>query len=322
MKPGVIPDGVRINAVGKGKWQVQGKTPFTLHFTPENTAAWDASSYRLLGVPVCNKERGVVTLSARLNNSKPLGWGRHCVGSAVALRDEKTTIGFVFPTTEPHYDGPVVFQDQLGKPNGHRHHWRTFFPADVASMTLEINSSSGKADIEVSELFAAWEATPDREQALHALPYLDRFGQVRAVEWPGKLHSLEQLKEELPLELAAAAKVEAGRHQPLRRLEKWDHALRLRVVFGPERLTGDGGLSTRKGISFFLQARASLVLKPLTPVTPSPPQGALLRTSADQRLSVLLALQCRREAGKDYVNFPALNAFAESLGNRWQESQS
>ena len=316
MKPGVIPDGVRINAVGKGKWQVQGKTPFTLHFTPENTAAWDASSYRLLGVPVCNKERGVVTLSARLNNSKPLGWGRHCVGSAVALRDEKTTIGFVFPTTEPHYDGPAVFQDQLGKPNGHRHHWRKFFPADVASIALEINSSSGKADIEISELFAAWEATPDREQALHTLPYLDRFGQVRAVEWPGKLHSLEQLKEELPLELAAAAKVE---RDDISHYGGWKKGPRLEATgrFRTEKIDGRWWFVDPEGYLFFSAGACIAGTEAMTPVTPNRIKEHYFE-HLPTKGSPYYWLTMPTRGKKNYVNFPALNA-AESLGNRWQE---
>ena len=316
MKPGVMPDDVHINAVGTGKWQVQGKTPFTLHFIPKNAAAWDASSYRLLGLPICNKERGVVTLSARLNNSNPLGWGRHCVGSAVALRDEKTTIGFVFPTTEPHYDGPAVFQDQLGKPNGHRHHWRTFFPADVASMALEINSSSGKADIEISELFAAWEATPEREQALHTLPYLDRFGQVRAVEWPGKLHSLEQLKEELPLELATAAKVERN---DISHYGGWKKGPRLEATgrFRTEKIDGRWWFVDPEGYLFFSAGACIAGTEAMTPVTPNRIKEHYFE-HLPTKGSPYYWLTMPTRGKKNYVNFPALNA-AESLGNRWQE---
>ena len=316
MKPGVMPDDVRINAVGTGKWRVQGNTPFTLHFIPKDTTAWDASSYRLLGVPVCNKEHGVVTISARLNNSKPLGWGRHCVGSAVAIQEEKTTIGFVFPTTEPHYNGPAVFQDQLGKPNGHRHHWRKFFPADVVSMALEVNSSSGKADIEVSELFAAWEATPEREQALHTLPYLDRFGQVRAVEWPGKLHSLEQLKEELPLELAAAAKV---KRDDISNYGGWKNGPHLEATgrFRTEKIDERWWFVDPEGYLFFSAGACIAGTEALTPVT-----QARLKENYFERLPTKdsphswLTMPTRGE--KNYVNFPALNA-VESLGKRWQE---
>ncbi len=316
MKPGPIPDGVRITADDTGTWRVQGETPFTIHFTPKVSTAWDASSYRLLGVPVCNKERGVVTISARLNNSKPLGWGRHCVGSAVALRDEKTTIGFVFPTTEPHYDGPVVFQDQLGKPNGHRHHWRKFFPADVVSMALDINSSSGKADIEISELFAAWEATPEREHILHELPYLDQFGQVRTVDWPGKLHSLEQLKEELPLELAAAAKV---KRDDISDYGGWKNGPRLEATgrFRTEKIDERWWFVDPEGYLFFSAGACIAGTEALTPVT-----QARLKENYFERLptkdSPSYWLSMLKRGGKDYVNFPALNAF-ESLGNRWQK---
>ena len=316
MRPDTIPDGVRINAVGTGKWRVRGETPFTLHFKPKNATSWDASPYRLLGVPVCSKARGVVTISARLNNSKPLGWGRHCVGSAVALRDEKTTLGFVFPTTDPKYDGPTIFQDQLGKPNGHRHHWRQFFPADVVGLVLEITSASGTADIEISNLFAAWEATPEREQALHTLPYLDRFGQVRAVEWPGKLHSLEQLKKELPQELADAAKID---RDDISLYGGWKNGPRRQATgrFRTEKIDGRWWFVDPEGYLFFSAGACIAGTEAMTPVT-----QARLKEHYFERLptkdSPAYWLTMPTRGGKSYVNFPALNAL-ESLGNRWQK---
>ena len=316
MKPVTVPDGIEIIADGTGKWRVRGKTPFTIHFKPKNGASWDASPYRLLGVPVCNKQDSVVTISARLNNSKPLGWGRHCVGSAVALRDEKTTLGFVFPTTEPQYNGPAIFQDQLGKPNGHRHHWRKFFPADVVGMVLEVHSASGNADIEISELFAAWEATPEREQALHELPYLDQFGQVRAVEWPGKLHSLDQLKKELSQELADAAKT---KRNDISQYGGWKNGPRQQATgrFRTEKIDGHWWFVDPEGYLFFSAGACIAGTEAMTPVTQArlkehyfeylPKKGA-----PSYWLSML------KRGGKEYVNFPALNAF-ESLGNRWQK---
>ena len=111
MKP-VTVAGIEIIADGTGKWRVRGRllSPF---ISNQKMASWDASPYRLLGLPVCNNQDSVVTISARLNNSKPLGWGRHCVGSAVALRDEKTTLGFVFPTTEPRTMGQLSSKTNL-----------------------------------------------------------------------------------------------------------------------------------------------------------------------------------------------------------------
>ena len=58
MKPDTVPDEVEIIADSTGKWRARGKTPFTIHFKPKNGASWDASSYRLLGVPVCSKGKG------------------------------------------------------------------------------------------------------------------------------------------------------------------------------------------------------------------------------------------------------------------------
>ena len=316
MKPSNIPEGVRVEAKGPGTWRIQGKAPFTLQFQPANIAPWDASSYRLLGLPVCNKQAGVTTVSARLNNSKPLGWGRHCVGSAVALHDEHATVGFVFPITAPQYDGPDIFKDQLGKPNGHRHHWRQFFPADITSIILDIESSSGRVDLEISDIFAAWEATPERERLLHELPYLDRFGQVRAVEWPGKLHSLSQLKKELPEELSKAAH---GHKQNTSTYGGWKNGPHLNATgrFRTEKFDNRWWLVDPEGYLFFSTGACLAGTEAMTPVTPARIQADYFE-KLPPKDSPHYWLSMIKRGGKDYVNFPALNA-AESLGNRWQK---
>ena len=316
MKPTNIPEGVRVEETRSGTWRIQGKAPFTISFTPKNSTPWNASSYRLLGLPVCNKHSGVTTVSARLNNSKPLGWGRHCVGSVVALHEEHATVGFVFPITAPQYDGPDIFKDQLGKPNGHRHHWRQFFPADIVSIVLDVESSSGRVDLEISDIFAAWEVTPERDRLLHELPYLDQFGQVRAVEWPGKLHSLEQLKKELPEELSKAAQ---GHNQNTSRYGGWKNGPHLEATgrFRTEKVDGCWWLIDPEGYLFFSTGACLAGTEAMTPVT-----ATRIKEHYFERLptkdSPSYWLSMLKRGGNDYVNFPALNAF-NGLGNRWQK---
>ena len=316
MKPINIPEDVRVEARGPDTWRIQGKAPFTISFTPKNNTPWNASSYRLLGLPVCNKNPGVTTISARLNNSKPLGWGRHCVGSAVALHDEHATVGFVFPITAPQYDGPDIFKDQLGKPNGHRHHWRQFFPADIVSIVLDIDSSNDRVDLEISDIFAAWEATPQRDRLLHELPYLDQFGQVRAVEWPGKLHSREQLQKELPEELSKAAN---GHTQNTSTYGGWKNGPHLEATgrFRTEKVGSQWWLVDPEGYLFFSTGACLAGTEAMTPVT-----ATRIKEHYFERLPTKDApsywLSMLKRGDKNYVNFPALNAFY-GLGNRWQK---
>ena len=99
-------------------------------------------------------------------------------------------LGFVFPQEESTYKGPAVFRDQLSKPNGHRMHWRRFYPADVRTLKLDIQSSTGKVNLRVSDPVVCWEATAERDKALHTMPYLDELGQVNALDWPGKIKQI------------------------------------------------------------------------------------------------------------------------------------
>ena len=145
-------------------------------------------------------------------------------------------------------------------------------------MVLEITSVSGTADIEISNLFAAWEATPEREQALHTLPYLDRFGQVRAVEWPGKLHSLEQLKKELPQELADAAKID---RDDISLYGGWKNGPRQQATgrFRTEKIDGRWRFVDPEGYLFFSAGACIAGTEAMTPVTQARLKDCLLYTS-------------------------------------------
>ena len=105
-------------------WIVQGTSPLSIEFVPDDGERWDVSKFRLVGVPLLNRESGVTIVDGKLNNSDVTGWSRHCVGFGVAPSKEASMLGFVFPQEESTYQGPAVFRDQLSKPDGHRMHWR------------------------------------------------------------------------------------------------------------------------------------------------------------------------------------------------------
>ena len=262
MKPVTVADGIEIIADGTGKWRARGKTPFTIHFKPKNGASWDASPYRLLGLPVCNKQDSVVTISARLNNSKPLGWGRHCVGSAVALRDEKTTLGFVFPTTEPQYNGPAIFQDQLGKPNGHRHHWRKFFLLTLSAWCWRCTQQAATLTLRSQNFLLP--GKPHRNESRRFMSYLtwinlDKYvllnGQGNFIRWT---NLKKNYLRNLPMRQRPNAMTSANT------VLKWPTAAKLGGSV-PKKLIDTGGLSTPKAI---LSAGACIAgTEAMTPVT-------------------------------------------------------
>jgi len=299
-------------------WRITGKSPLTVPFAPADGKPWDISGFRLMGLEVENQQPGVTTVLGKLNNSKPLGWGRHCVGQAVAVAGEQATVGFVFPVTKPAYDGPAVFNDQLGKPNGHRHHWRQFFPEDVVGLMLEIHSSTGTVDLIVNDPFTAWEATPQRERDLQERPYLDHFGQVRAVNWPGKATTEAALKKELRDELADAA--EKAKTIRSSRYGGWLDGPQLQATgrFRTEKVDGRWWLVDPDGRLFFSTGVCIAGTEAFTPITWQRLEQnffAWLPESDDPHYWLTPV----KRGGKSFANFPALNA-AAALGKNWQQT--
>lgn len=192
-----------VEQVGK-KWRVRGVAPLKVTFVPQDKPIWNASKFRLIGVPMQNQDRGVTTVDGQLNNSNLTGWSHHAVGLAIAPSGEPVTLGFPFPTPLDRYKGPPVFEHQWTKPNGHRAHWRKFFPEDIRELTLHIKSSTGKIDLLIDPPFMAWPVDAELDATLQTMPYLDEFGQVRAVDWPGKVNSIQGIRQGLNREFRSA----------------------------------------------------------------------------------------------------------------------
>jgi arylsulfatase A len=228
-------------------WRLRGKSPMQIDFALKE----DVSGYSLVGLPMRNLGSGVVAVEGRLSNSKPTSWSHHCVGIGVVPAGEEATLGFVFPQDEASYDGPAVFQDQLGKPNGHRMHWRRFDPADIRGLHLDLHSSSGEIDLLIQAPIAAWASYPARDAVLHSMPYLDSLGQVRALEWPGKAPDLATIARELRKELKTAAKT--PRPAIFSRFGGWTHGPKLAATghFRTEKRDGRWWLVDPEGHLFF-----------------------------------------------------------------------
>jgi hypothetical protein len=99
-----------------------------------------------------------------------------------------------------------LFKDQLAKPNGHRVHWRRFFPEDIREIVLDLTSSSGKIDVLIGAPFLGWQNNEEINKQLESLPYLDELGQVSAIHWPGKANNLQEARNTMQSEFKEAKK--------------------------------------------------------------------------------------------------------------------
>ncbi len=307
--------GGKVERTGK-QWRVTGKAPFRVVFVPAVTEQWDVSASRLVGVSLLNQDSGVVTVGGRLNNDKATDWSLHALGFAVAPSGEAATLGFPFPIPEDRYHGPNVFKDQLGKPNGHRLHWRQFYPEEVRTFTLDIKSSTGKVDLLLNDPFLAWPATPEMDSKLQAMPYLDALGQVRAVDWPGKAKTVDEARVLLEAELAEAAT--KAKNRKLSRYGGWLDGPKLEATghFRTEKRDGKWWLVDPEGYLFFSVGTCLGGHKSETAITKKRIDAGFFEYLPDNQDALYEVGRVKKDK-REVANFLAMN-YARTLGKNWE----
>lgn len=172
-------------------------TTFTIH---PSDGAWDLSAWNHLRVDFTNEGTRLARIVARLNNRGGQGY---MPGTAIVPAKREGTLGFSFIRPGNAYDGPGIFRSQYARPSGHRTHWRSFDPADIRVLRLTIHAA-GPFALRIARPAACWAYGSEANADLEALPYLDRFGQLRTLEWPGKISSDEEIRTALADEARAA----------------------------------------------------------------------------------------------------------------------
>jgi hypothetical protein len=288
------------------RWQVSGKSPMRIEFVPAAGAKWNISGFRLLSLAVTNQAAGTATVDGRLNNGKLTSWSRHAVGFAVAPSAQAATLGFPFPVVEGRYTGNPVFADQLAKANGHRTHWRQFFPEDLRVILLDIISSSGDVDMLIDDAVLAWPATEQMDQRLERMPYLDKLGQVRAVAWPGKAASIDEARRTVAAQLKSAAD-----QAQLRRIDQyggWLDGPKLSATghFRTEKLDGRWWLVDPQGYLFFSVGACLAGHTAETVINQKRLDAGFFAFLPDA--SDYLRWEGRKTRGdREFANFPAMN---------------
>ena len=298
------------------KFKIIGQSPVSLSFVPEDKLLWDASGYKLIAMPVQNWTEGVTTIEGRLNNGQLTSWSRHAVGFAVVPSWEKTTLGFPFPMVEDRYKGPALFHDQLARPNGHRIHWRRFFPEDLREITLDIASSTGKVDLLIHPPFLAWPDSDGLNKALETLPYLDELGQVRSVDWPGKAKSIIEGRKIITEQLKNA-KVQA-KQRKLSRYGGWIDGPKQKGTgrFRTEKVGDKWWLIDPEGYLFFSVGACLTGHRAETSAEPKRENGNFFSYLPDSK-DYLRWTGLRKVGGKQFVNFPAMN-YQRYFGEEWK----
>jgi hypothetical protein len=163
---------------------------------------WDISAFSYFRVDVTNRGDGIVWIRGRLDNEGAVDWKDSSSSMAYILPGERATLGFPFQRAVSADDSPAIFHTLGSRPNGFRYHWLPFKPEAVIACRLTIRSASGQLNLNDVQISLAQPFGAKANASLLELPYLDKFGQVRQLDWPGKLHS--------DAELAARTKKEAS----------------------------------------------------------------------------------------------------------------
>jgi len=201
------PDGILFDSSGEAVWRLNGTMPdraTTVVLRPES-GAWDVSRFGYFRVDLANTGPGLVWIRGRLDNPGAKDWQHSTPSQAFLMPGERATLGFPYSRPAGKDDAPAIFDKQNAKPNAFRTHWKQFNPSRVLACRLRIQSTSSTLSLEDIVVSAAQPYGAEANAELLEMPYLDAFGQVRKLDWPGKLHDAERLVRRRDEEAAALA---------------------------------------------------------------------------------------------------------------------
>jgi hypothetical protein len=198
------PESIKQSLSKDGKLQLSGELKDksgTIILRPK-AGVWDISAFSYFRVDITNRSDAIVWIRGRIDNAGALDWANSSSSMAYILPGERATLGFPFQRLESADDAPDIFYPMGARPNGFRYHWMAFKPESVIACRLAIRSSSGKLNLKDIQVSLAQPFGVKANARLLEFPYLDKFGQVRQLDWPDKLHSEKELakrarKEEL-----------------------------------------------------------------------------------------------------------------------------
>ncbi|MEN8254608.1 MAG: beta-galactosidase, partial [Verrucomicrobiota bacterium] len=262
------PDRIDFTAAKNDSWRLRGSMPnksCTVVLRPEE-GMWDISEYSYFRVDLVNTGPGLVWIQGRLDNAGAKDWANSTSSAAFIMPGEQAVLGFAYPRSAEANDAPAIFDRQSGKPNGHRTHWKPFNPERVKACRLVIRSTSSKLSLEQIKISMAQPYGAEANAGLLELPYLDRFGQVRQLDWAGKLHA----EKELALRNNAEKKACAADPGPaaFNRYGGWDGGPQLEATgfFRTEKRKGKWWLVDPDGRLFFSHGSNSIGFGQRTPV--------------------------------------------------------
>ena len=197
----------RVKALGAGVTEGDG---LTVRFPKPGTGvtlaapkgAWNVQRYVAVAIDVQNTGTRPVTLIGDLN-------GRSWTNSFLHVAAGKTETMIIHVLRSELTDRRAKqFAGMRGVPGGHVGHWVKFDPRAVRTITIrDLDGVSVGQTIRIKAIRAVGRYGPLSPQAEKTFfPFVDRFGQFKHGDWPGKVRSTADLKRRAAEEAADLAK--------------------------------------------------------------------------------------------------------------------
>ncbi|HAU60558.1 MAG TPA: hypothetical protein DCW45_09375, partial [Opitutae bacterium] len=203
------------------------------------------------------------------------------------------------------------------KPNGHRLHWRRFYPEDLREIVLDLRSSTGNINALIHAPSLAWEKSLTLDHRLSALPYLDDLGQVRAVDWPGKSKDLKQARSSMQKELRITSQL--AKKRKIGKYGGWSDGPKMNGTgrFRTQKINGKWWLIDPEGYLFFSVGSCLTGWRAETSAAEKRSDNEFF-SYLPRKNDYLRWSGIRKIGGKNFVNFPAMN-YQRYFGEGWQK---
>lgn len=157
---------------------------------------WDVSSFGFIELDVKNVGTERVSVSCRVDNAGADGVNRCVTDSASVAPGQTQTIRVALKrATSSKLDGKLFgmrgYPVAIGGPG-------TVDPAKVTQVLVFVAKPQRDHEFEISNVRATGRYTPPTASVSDAtpfFPFIDTFGQYRHKDWPGKVHSIAELKQ-------------------------------------------------------------------------------------------------------------------------------
>ncbi|MGE5610585.1 MAG: beta-galactosidase [Bacillota bacterium] len=154
---------------------------------------WNLSAYEYLTVDVKNVGESAATVYCRVDNPGADGTKNCNTGSITLKRGEAGTLKVKFSRKDTSEVAAKLF-GMRGYPKGFDPKG-SLDPANVTQLLLFVSEPKTDHAFEVGKVSAAGEFVAPKTSAEAFFPFIDEFGQYMHADWPGKVHSLAELKQ-------------------------------------------------------------------------------------------------------------------------------